>query len=174
MVEEGGLRTTAEALQRRFVAWEPMRIAIEVGTRSPWICRLLERCGHEVLVANARKFKLNCGNTHKSDKLDAENLAAWTASTPNCCTHSRTAVSNRRLTLRCAPARGPHRCPYAADKPRSESRQILRNLPAQVLVAEHMPVTLLPALGPLFESIAVLTTRIRSYTGRNCYRLGAL
>jgi len=136
MVEEGGLRTTAEALQRRFVAWEPMRIVIEVGTHSPWICRLLERCGYEVLVANARKFKLNCGNTHKIDKLDAENLAAWTASTPNCCTHSRTAVSNRRLTLRCAPARGPHRCPYAADKPRSESRQILRSLPAQVLVAE--------------------------------------
>ena len=41
-------------------------------------------------------------------------------------------------------------------------------------VPEHMPVTLLPALEPLFESIAVLTTRIRSYTGRNCYRLGAL
>ena len=71
MVEEGGLRTTAEALQRRFVAWEPMRIATEVGTRSPWICRLLERCGHEVLVANARKLRLIYANKHKTDKLDA-------------------------------------------------------------------------------------------------------
>ncbi|MDP9474329.1 MAG: hypothetical protein M3R38_01270, partial [Actinomycetota bacterium] len=35
-----------------------MRIAIEAGTHSPWISRLLERCGHEVLVANARKLKL--------------------------------------------------------------------------------------------------------------------
>ena len=30
VVEEGRLRTTAQALQRRFAACEPMRIAIEV------------------------------------------------------------------------------------------------------------------------------------------------
>ena len=73
---EGRLRTTAEALERRFAACEPMRIAIEVGTHSPWICRLLERCGHdEVLVANARKTRLIYANKHKTDKLDAENLA---------------------------------------------------------------------------------------------------
>src|SRR3954465_5774049 len=44
-LEEGRRGTPAETLQRRFAAWEPMRIAIEVGTHSPWICRLLERCG---------------------------------------------------------------------------------------------------------------------------------
>ena len=32
-----------------------MRIAVETGTHSPWVSRLLEECGHEVLVANARK-----------------------------------------------------------------------------------------------------------------------
>ena len=32
-----------------------MRVAIEVGTHSPWVSRILEDHGHEVLVANARK-----------------------------------------------------------------------------------------------------------------------
>jgi transposase len=48
-LEEGRLRTTPEALRRSFSAREPMRVAIEAGTHSPWASRLLEECGHEVL-----------------------------------------------------------------------------------------------------------------------------
>jgi hypothetical protein len=59
VVEEGRLITTPEALRRRFASQErPMRIAVETGTHSPWVSRLLEECGHEVLVANARKLRL--------------------------------------------------------------------------------------------------------------------
>jgi transposase len=60
VVEDGRLRTTPEALRRRFASLErlPMRIAIEAGTHSPWVSRLLEECAHEVLVANARKLRL--------------------------------------------------------------------------------------------------------------------
>ena len=36
---------------------------------------MLEECGHEVLVANARKLRLIYGKGRKTDKLDAENLA---------------------------------------------------------------------------------------------------
>jgi transposase len=75
VIEEGRLRTTPEAIRRRFDSEQPLRIAIEVGTHSPWVSRLLEECGHEVLVANARKLHLIYGNKRKSDKLDAENLA---------------------------------------------------------------------------------------------------
>jgi transposase len=52
-----------------------MRIAIEAGTHSPWASRLLEECGHEVLVANARKLRLIYANKRKIDHIDAENLA---------------------------------------------------------------------------------------------------
>jgi transposase len=52
-----------------------MRIAIEAGTHSPWATRVLEECGHEVLVANARKLRLIYSNKSKTDKVDAENLA---------------------------------------------------------------------------------------------------
>jgi transposase len=58
VVEEGRPRTTPEALRRRFASEPPLRIAIETGTHSPWLSRLLEECGHEVLVANARKLRL--------------------------------------------------------------------------------------------------------------------
>jgi transposase len=35
----------------------------------------LEECGHEVLVANARKLRLIYSNKRKTDEVDAENLA---------------------------------------------------------------------------------------------------
>jgi transposase len=77
VVEEGRLRTSPETLRRRFASQErpPMRIAIETGTHSPWVSRLLEECGHEVLVANARKTRLIYANRRKTDEVDAENLA---------------------------------------------------------------------------------------------------
>jgi hypothetical protein len=52
-----------------------MRIAIETGTHSPWASRVLEECGHEVLVANARELRLIYSNKRKTDEIDAENLA---------------------------------------------------------------------------------------------------
>ena len=76
VVEEGRLRTSPEALRRRFASEQPpMRIAIETGTHSPWVSRVLEECGHEVLVANARKTRLIYANKRKTDEVDAENLA---------------------------------------------------------------------------------------------------
>jgi transposase len=51
---------------------QPMRIAIEAGTHSHWVSRVLEECGHEVLVANARKLRLIYANKRKTDEIDAE------------------------------------------------------------------------------------------------------
>jgi hypothetical protein len=49
------LRTTPEALRRRFASEQPpMRIAIESGIDSPWVNRLLKECGHEVLATYFR------------------------------------------------------------------------------------------------------------------------
>ena len=75
MIEEGRLRTTPEAFKRRFTSEQPMRIAIEAGTHSPWASRVLEECGHEVLVANPRKVRLIYTNKRKTDEIEAENLA---------------------------------------------------------------------------------------------------
>jgi transposase len=74
-MEEGRLRTSPEALRRRFASERPIRIAIEAGPHVPWASRVLEECGHEVLVANARKLRLIYANKRKTDEIDAENLA---------------------------------------------------------------------------------------------------
>src|ERR687897_71900 len=75
VIEEGRLRTTPEAFRRRFASERPLRIAIEAGTHSPWVSRVLEECGHEVLVANPRRTRLIYANKRKTDEVDAENLA---------------------------------------------------------------------------------------------------
>jgi len=79
VMEEGRLRTTPEAFRRRFASEEaPMRIAIEAGTHSPWVSRLLEECGHQVLVANSRKLRLIYANKRKTDEVDAFRIwLAW-------------------------------------------------------------------------------------------------
>ena len=87
VIEEGRLRTTPEALRRRFCSERPMRIAIEVGTHSPWASRVLEECGHEVLVANARKIRLIYANKRKTDEVDAlRTWPAWREWTRSSCT----------------------------------------------------------------------------------------
>src|SRR5262252_3034491 len=55
---EQRVRTTAKALQEVFGTMPRSRIALEIGTHSPWISRLLKQWGHEVIVANARKVRL--------------------------------------------------------------------------------------------------------------------
>jgi ribulose kinase len=46
VIEESRLATTPEAFERRFSTSEPIRVAIEASTHSPWVSRLLESCGH--------------------------------------------------------------------------------------------------------------------------------
>src|ERR687897_3385658 len=99
VIEEGRLRTTPEVFRRRFASEQPpMRIAIEAGTHSPWVSRLLEECGHEVLVANARKLRLIYANKQKTDEIDAlRTWLAWLEWTRSCSIRSSTGAKRARL-----------------------------------------------------------------------------
>ncbi len=72
---EQRVRTNAKALREVFSKMPRSRIALEIGTHSPWISRLLSELGHEVIVANARKVRLIGENRRKDDRLDAQTLA---------------------------------------------------------------------------------------------------
>src|SRR5918994_6919048 len=99
VIEEGRLRTTPDALRRRFASEQQLRIAIEAGTHSPWVSRVLEECGHEVLVANARKLRLIYANKRKTDKVDAlRTWPAWREWTRSSCTRSGTGAKRARPT----------------------------------------------------------------------------
>jgi hypothetical protein len=48
---------------------------------------VLEECGHEVLVANARKLRLIYANKQKTDEIDTlRTWLAWHASIRSSCT----------------------------------------------------------------------------------------
>lgn len=74
-VTEGRVPTTAEAFEKQFGTIGAKDVAIETGTHSPWVCRLLRRLGHRVTVANSRKLRLIYENRKKNDKVDAAYLA---------------------------------------------------------------------------------------------------
>jgi transposase len=72
---EAAVVTNRKAMVEKFQGLPKCRIAIEVGTHSPWVSRLLSELGHEVVVANARQVKVISSSSRKTDKVDAEMLA---------------------------------------------------------------------------------------------------
>jgi transposase len=178
-IEEGRLRTTPEALRRRFEAEpERIKIAIEVGTHSPWVSRVLEECGHEVLVANARKIRLIYGSGRKSDKLDAQKLARLARLDPEllypvehrgadsqahlALIHSREALVRSRTQL-INHVRGTVKS-FGARLPRCSAQSFHKK------VTESLPAQLEESLGAVVQTIASLTEKIRDY-GRKIEKL---
>lgn len=75
--ESGRVATTSAALSRRFGGMERVRIVMEVGPHSPWVSRLLEVQGHEVIVASAGRVREMVGRGDKTDEIDARMLARF-------------------------------------------------------------------------------------------------
>lgn len=174
VLEEGRLRTTPEAFERRFGSERPMRVAIEVGTHSPWVSRLLEECGHEVLVANPRKTRLIYGSGRKTDKLDAQKLARLARADPEllhpvkhrgkdsqahlALIHSREALVRSRTQL-INHVRGTVKS-FGARLPGCSARSFHKK------VRDQLPSELAEGLEPVMETIASLTGRIGDYDRR--------
>lgn len=171
VIEESRVRTSPEALRRRFASEQSLRIAIEAGTHSPWVSRALEECGHEVLVANSRKLRLIYANKRKTDEVDAENLARLARLDPKllypvehrsedsqahmAVIRSRQALVDCRTQL-VNHVRGAVKS-FGARLPKCPARSFHNKAP------EHIPEALWPALGPILETIGSLTERIRDY-----------
>lgn len=174
VIEESRLRTTPEAMRRRFDSERPLYVAIEVGTHSPWVSRLLKECGHEVLVANPRKTRLIYGERRKTDKLDAEKLARLARADPEllypvehrgedsqahlAVVHSREALIRSRTQM-INHVRGMvksfgHRLPKCSAP--SFHKKVLG----------HLPSELAETLGPIVETIGSLTEKIKDYDQR--------
>ena len=75
VASEGSLPTTKTGLDSLFEKMPSSRVALEVGTHSPWVSRHLAQWGHEVIVANPHKVKLITQSVRKNDRIDARQLA---------------------------------------------------------------------------------------------------
>src|SRR5437868_11362014 len=93
--------TTPKAMQEVFGAMPRSRVALEIGTHSPWISRLLRELGHEVIVANARKVRLIGESRKKDDRLDARTLARLARIDPQllCPVKHRSAQAQAHLSV---------------------------------------------------------------------------
>jgi transposase len=169
VIEEGRLRSTPEALRRRFASEPSLRIAIETGTHSPWVSRLLEECGHEVLVANARKTRLIYANRRKTDEIDAESLARLARLDPKLLYPLKhrgedsqahlALIRSRQALIGCRTqlinhVRGAVKS-FGGRLPKCPARSFHNR------ASEHIPEALRPALGPILEQIGSLTERIK-------------
>src|SRR6202030_2144892 len=75
VIAEQKLPTTPEAMKQTFGKIPRSLIALETGTHSPWVSRLLSELGHEVIVAHAQKVQWITKSNRKDDWHDARTLA---------------------------------------------------------------------------------------------------
>lgn len=169
VVEETRIRTTQAGISRYFTGAEPGAVTLEVGTHSPWISRLLQDAGHEVIVANARKVSLVHGSSRKNDRLDAEKLARLTRYDASLLApiRHRTAQAQADLArVRARDALVRVRASLVVHV-RSSVKAFGQRLPSGYTPAfpkrarEHLPPELTGALEPLIASIENLTQRIK-------------
>jgi len=73
-VEVRSITNTSKSLQKFFSKHPGAVVVIEAGTHSGWICRLLEKMGHEVCIGNPRKLRVIWDCDDKSDERDARIL----------------------------------------------------------------------------------------------------
>lgn len=75
VIGRGAVITEGKEVEEWFGRLPASVVALEVGGHSPWVSRILEKLGHQAIVANARRVKLISQSSGKNDRLDAEFLA---------------------------------------------------------------------------------------------------
>jgi len=171
---EQRVRTTAKALQEVFGTMPRSRIALEIGTHSPWISRMLSDLGHEVIVANARKVRLIGESRKKDDRLDAQTLARLARIDPELLypVKHRSAQSQADLTVIRARAGLVRARTGLVNSARGLAKSYgerlrgcnVRNMNPEK--AESLSPELQRALEPLLAGIEALSERIVEYNQR--------
>jgi transposase len=73
-LETAQVTNTKAGVRKFFQRYKNARVAMEAGTHSPWISRLLGEMGLTVYVGNPRKLRLIWDSVDKSDARDARIL----------------------------------------------------------------------------------------------------
>ena len=162
---------TAPALRKHFKSLAPCRVALEAGTHSGWVSRLLEEMGHEVLVGNPRRLRVIWDSDRKDDDRDAETLARIARLDPKLLypIHHRGAEAQSDLAVikaRDMLVKTRSRLVASARGLVKTSGHRIDSCGAEVFhkrLREKMPSDLDAALEPMLKIIEELTMRIRHY-----------
>jgi len=96
VILEARIATSPEAMKKTFEKMPGSRIALETGTHSPWISRLLSDLGHEVIVAHSRNVRLIGESRRKETGWMRKCWPDWPESIRNCSHQFNTAVRRHR------------------------------------------------------------------------------
>jgi len=174
IILEQKVPTTPEAMKQTFSRIPQSRIALETGTHSPWVSRLLTELGHEVIVAHAQKVQLITKSNRKDDRHDARTLARLARIDPELLgpirhrsvqaqihltvIRARAELVSARTALVNA-ARGLVKS-YGQRLPKCGTQQVGREL------AAALSTELRDVLEPLLKEIESLNERIKEYDER--------
>src|SRR5690349_21066216 len=172
---EQKVATTPEALKQTFAKIpRSSLIALETGTHSPWVSRLLTELGYKVIVAHAQKVQLITKSNRKDDRHDARTLARLARIDPELLgpVRHRSAQAQIHLTVIRAraelvsartalvnAARGLVKS-YGQRLPKCGTQQVSGKL------ADGLSVELRDVLGPLLKEVESLNERIQEYDER--------
>jgi transposase len=171
---EQKLATTPEAVKQTFGKIPRSLIALETGTHSPWISRLLTELGHEVIVAHAQKVQLITKSNRKDDRHDARTLARLARIDPELLgpVRHRSAKAQLHLTVIRARAELVSARTALVNAARGLVKSSGQRLPkcgtyqVNEKLAEGLSAELREVLVPLFKEIESLTGHIKQYDER--------
>ena len=174
VILEQKLPTTPEAMKQTFGKIPRSLIALETGTHSPWVSRLLTELGHEVIVAHAQKVQWITKSSRKDDRHDARTLARLARVDPTLLgpVRHRSVQAQLHLTVIRAraelvsartalvnAARGLVKS-YGERLPKCGTYQVSREL------AAALNTELQDVLEPLLKEIESLNERVKEYDER--------
>jgi transposase len=169
VVAEGKVKTTRAALDQQFANLAPARVALEAGTHSGWISRLIESYGHEVIVANPREVRKIYQNDRKNDRSDAQILARLARFDPQLLEPIRHRGAQMQADL--ATIRARETLVTARTKCVNAMRGLVKSMGARLpkcstesfckRVGADIPAELEAAFRPLVATIQTLNEQIR-------------
>jgi transposase len=174
VVLEQKVATTPKAMKEVFGGMPRSRLALETGTHSPWVSRVLSELGHEVIVAHARNVRLIGESRKKDDRLDARTLARLVRIDPQllCPVKHRSAQAQADLMAiraRASLVRARTSLINAARGVTKSYGERLRGCNPRNMnpvKAQELSPELQAALGPLLGAIESLSERIVEYNER--------
>src|ERR1700724_3786593 len=173
IILEQTLLTTPEAMKQTFEKIPRSLIALETGTHSPWVSRLLRELGHQVLVAHAQKVQLITKSNRKDDRHDARTLARLARIDPELLgpVRHRSAKAQIHLTVIRARAELVRARTALVNAVRGLVKSFGERLPKcgtyqeNEKLAEGLSAELREVLEPLLKEVESLSERIKEYDG---------
>src|ERR1700720_2151711 len=174
IILEQKLPTTPEAMKQTFGKIPRSLIALETGTHSPWVSRVLTELGHEVIVAHAQKVQWITKSNRKDDRHDARTLARLARVDPELLgpVRHRSAKAQIHLTVIRARAELVSARTALVNAARGLVKSYGQRLPkcgtyqVNEKLAEGLSAELREVLVPLFKEIESLNERVKEYDER--------